>query len=148
VTTRNDAGYRRSLEVHDKLEALYPRIEQHAARFRGMAPADSRLPRPPGKTPGLRLDPMVCALAIKAATTKRAVFTLCELGDGDKRPRRVSRRSTGYLSCNSSSTPTAFRGLWRSRNWTEPSSDRRGGLGGLGLDSSSSKSSQDREGGD
>jgi hypothetical protein len=83
VTTWNDAGYRRSLEVHDKLETLYPRIEQHAARFRGMAPADSRLPRPPGKTPGLRLDPMVCALAIKSATTKRAVFTLCELGDGD-----------------------------------------------------------------
>jgi uncharacterized protein DUF5677 len=83
VTTGNDAGYRRSLEVHDKIEALYPRIEQHAARFRGMTPADSRLPRPPGKTPGLRLDPMVCALAIKAATTKRAVFTLCELGDGD-----------------------------------------------------------------
>jgi hypothetical protein len=26
---------------------------------------------------------MVCALAIKAATTKRAVFALCELGDGD-----------------------------------------------------------------
>jgi hypothetical protein len=26
---------------------------------------------------------MVCALAIKAATTKRAVFTVCELGDGD-----------------------------------------------------------------
>ncbi len=83
MTTRNDAGYRRSLEVHDRIEALYPRIEQHAARFRGMTPADSRLPRPPGKTPGLRPDPMVCALAIKAATTKRAVFTLCELGDGD-----------------------------------------------------------------
>jgi hypothetical protein len=83
VTARSDPGYERSLEVHHKIEALYSRIEQQVVYFRGMTPADSRLPRPPGKTPGLRLDPMVCALAIKAATTKRAVFTLCELGDGD-----------------------------------------------------------------
>jgi hypothetical protein len=83
MTTQRDAGYQRSLEVHRKLEALYPRIEQHDAYFREMTLADRRLPRPPGRTPGLRLDPMVCALAIKAATTKRAVLALCELGDGD-----------------------------------------------------------------
>jgi hypothetical protein len=83
ATTRSDAGYGRSLEVHYRIEALDRRIEQRGAYFRGMTPADSRLPFPPRKTPGLRLDPMVCALAIKAATTKRAVFTLCEVGDGD-----------------------------------------------------------------
>jgi len=83
VTTRSDPGYGRSLEVHHRIEALYPRIEQHGVYFRRMTQADPRLPRPPGKRHGLRLDPMVCALAIKAATTKRAVFTLCEAGGGD-----------------------------------------------------------------
>jgi hypothetical protein len=83
MTTPRDAGYKRSLEIHRKFEALYPQVEQHNAYFREMTPADRRLPRPPGRTPALRLDPMVCALAIKAATTKRAVFALCELGDGD-----------------------------------------------------------------
>lgn len=78
----NEAAYRRSLEVHRSLEALYPRVEQHAAFFRALMPADPTLPRPPGKTPGVRLDPVVCALAIKAATTKRAVLALCELRDG------------------------------------------------------------------
>lgn len=32
---------------------------------------------------GVMVDPIVCALAIKAATTKRPVVALCELGDGD-----------------------------------------------------------------
>ena len=40
------------------------------------------LPQPPGNTRGVRLDPMVCALGIKAATTKQAIVALCELGDG------------------------------------------------------------------
>jgi hypothetical protein len=31
------------------------------------------------------LDQFVCALSVKAATTKRAVLALCELGDGDNR---------------------------------------------------------------
>lgn len=78
-----DEGYQRSLEVHRRIEALYPRVEQHAAYFRVLMPVDPNLPKPPGKTGGVRLDPMVCALTIKAATTKRAVLALCELGDGD-----------------------------------------------------------------
>lgn len=78
-----DGAFQLSLEVHNRIEALYPRIEQHAAHFREMMPPDRRLPRPPGKAPGLLPDPVVCALAIKAATTKRAVLVLCELGDGD-----------------------------------------------------------------
>jgi hypothetical protein len=81
-TDSTDGEYGRSLEVHQKIEALYSEIEQHGVRLRGMRPADPILPRPPGRTPGLLLDPIVCALAIKAATTKRAVLAVCELGDG------------------------------------------------------------------
>ena len=78
-----DAGYQRSLEVHRQIEALYPHIEQATAYFRGVMPVDSALPRPPGTISGVTLDPLVCALAIKAATTKRALLAVCELGDGD-----------------------------------------------------------------
>lgn len=88
MTKRDDSpssrakAYERSLELHDAIEALYPRIEEHRVYFRTVMPVDSSLPRPPGRTGGVRHDPMICALAIKAATTKRAVRTLCELGDG------------------------------------------------------------------
>lgn len=74
--------YQRSLEVHRTIEALYPRVEQYRAYFCAMAPVDPVLPKPPGQPAGARLDPVVCALAIKAATTKRAILALCELGDG------------------------------------------------------------------
>lgn len=78
-----DEGYQLSLEVHGQIEALYPRVEQHAAYFRVMMPVDRAFPQPPGTTGGVRLDPVVSALAIKAATTKRAILAVCELGDGD-----------------------------------------------------------------
>jgi hypothetical protein len=78
-----EPGYELSLKLHRELEALYPRIEERGLLFRGMTAVDSRLPHPPGRTAGVRLDPMVCALAVKAATTKRAILTLCEAGDGD-----------------------------------------------------------------
>lgn len=80
---RRDAGYQRSLEVHDQIEALYPRVEKYGAYFRSLMPVDPTLPHPPGIRAGTRLDPLVCALAIKASTTKRAVLSLCELCDGD-----------------------------------------------------------------
>jgi uncharacterized protein DUF5677 len=86
ITTKDpsrDEGYQRSLEVHRRIEALYPRIEQQTAYFRVMMPGDRAFPQVPGKTAGVRLDPVVCALAIKAATTKRAILAVCELGDGD-----------------------------------------------------------------
>jgi hypothetical protein len=41
------------------------------------------VPLPTGKVPLVDLDRVYCALAIKAATTKRAVLSLCESGDGD-----------------------------------------------------------------
>lgn len=78
-----DKGYQLSLDIHRSLEALYPRIERHAAIFRHALPVDARLPRPPGTTFRERLDPIVNALSVKAATTKRAIVTLCELDDGD-----------------------------------------------------------------
>jgi hypothetical protein len=78
-----DEGYRRSLELHQEIESLYPRVEQHAAYFRGMARVDPTLPHPPGVVGGTRLDPLVCALAIKAATTKGAIVAMCSHGDGD-----------------------------------------------------------------
>jgi len=78
-----DAGYQRSLEVHRQIEALYPRVEQEHAYFRALMPVDRAFPQPPGTTGGVSFDPLVCALAIKAATTKRAILAVCELGDGD-----------------------------------------------------------------
>jgi hypothetical protein len=51
--------------------------------IRAMMPVSRTFPQPPGTTGGARLDPAVCALAIKAATTKRAILAVCELGDGD-----------------------------------------------------------------
>src|SRR5262245_4566111 len=78
-----DERYQRSLDVHRKIEALYSRIDDYRAYFRGMTPVDPAIPKPPGRTAGVRMDPVACALAIKAATTKRAILALCELGDGD-----------------------------------------------------------------
>ena len=71
------------MELHRRIEALYSRVEQHGAYFRGVMRVDSALPKSHGKTPGVRVDPIVCALAIKAATTKQAIVALCEGGDGD-----------------------------------------------------------------
>jgi len=78
-----DEGYRRSVEIHQGIEALYPRIEEASAHFRAMRPVDPSLPKPPGQTRAVWIDPIVCAIAIKAATTKRAVLTLCNVGDGE-----------------------------------------------------------------
>lgn len=83
ASIHSDPGYQRSLEVHKQIEALYPRVEAHRAYFRGMTQVDPNLPRPPGTSGEVRLDHVVCVLAIKAATTKRAVLAVCELGDGD-----------------------------------------------------------------
>jgi uncharacterized protein DUF5677 len=75
--------YARIMEIHRRIEALYPRVEERAAYFRTFMRADSALPKASGKPMGVRVDPIVCALAIKAATTKQAIAALCELGHGD-----------------------------------------------------------------
>lgn len=77
------AEYERSLEIHRRIEELYPTVERAKASFRGMTRPDSAIPRPPGVSPGVLTDQFVCALAIKAATTKRSIATLCQLGDGE-----------------------------------------------------------------
>ncbi len=80
----SDPGFEVSLKLHHEIEALYPRIEQGGFRFRALSPTDPGLPHPPGEPSRLvHLDPVVCGLSIKAATTKRAIVALCELGDGD-----------------------------------------------------------------
>jgi hypothetical protein len=71
------------MDLHRRIEALYDRVEQHGAYFRGLMRVDPAFPKPLGKPMGVRVDPIVCALAIKAATTKRAIVALCEIGDGD-----------------------------------------------------------------
>lgn len=80
---QHKAAFQRCIELHQRIEALYPRVEQHGAYLRGPLLVDRALPRPPGKPMAVRVDPIVCALAIKAATTKRAIVALCQLGDGD-----------------------------------------------------------------
>lgn len=78
-----DAAYQRSMDIHQKIEALYARVDAHGAYFRGLMKVDPVFRRPVGAAPGTRVDLLVCGLAVKAATTKRAVLLLCESGDGD-----------------------------------------------------------------
>lgn len=78
-----DRHYERSMEIHRRIEALYSRVEEQVAYFRGMMRADPALSIPPATSPGVVCDPIVCALAVKAATTKRAIALLCQHGDGD-----------------------------------------------------------------
>jgi hypothetical protein len=90
-----DEHFERSVEIHNAIEAVYPKIDAHGARFRGPMRVDPRFPHPPAVTPGTQFDPLVGALSIKAATTKRAVLTLCKQGPHRERvPTRVvdSRR--------------------------------------------------------
>ena len=75
--------YERAVQVHHDIEALYPEIERHRAWFRGRQLVGRNVPQPVGCRSVVDLDRVFCALAIKAATTKRAVLTLCEDGDGD-----------------------------------------------------------------
>jgi hypothetical protein len=75
--------YLRARELHHEIETLYPLVEQHRAWFRGKSFVGRNVPLPTGKIPVVDLDRVYCALAIKAATTKRAVLSLCESGDGD-----------------------------------------------------------------
>ena len=76
--------YELSVEIHHRIEALYPRFEAHGATLRGPQRVSDVFPIPPEMSPPwTTTDPMVCALAIKAATTKQAILRLCDAGDGD-----------------------------------------------------------------
>ena len=75
--------YLKARELHNEIESLYPLVEQHRAWFRGKSFVGKNVPLPTGRIPVVDLDRVYCALAIKAATTKRAVLSLCESGDRD-----------------------------------------------------------------
>jgi hypothetical protein len=75
--------YETALDFHRQIESLYPEVERHHAWFRGLQLVGRNVPVPVGVSSGADTDRVFCALAIKAATTKRSVLTLCEAGDGD-----------------------------------------------------------------
>jgi hypothetical protein len=75
--------YDAAVEFHRRIEGLYPQVERHGAWFRPMQLVGRNVPLPTGTRRKVDCDRVFCALAIKAATTKRAVFTPCEAGDRD-----------------------------------------------------------------
>jgi hypothetical protein len=83
MTTAPTPTYLKARELHREIESLYPEVERHRAWFRNMSFVGKNVPLPTGTIPIVDLDRVYCALAIKAATTKRAVLSLCESGDGD-----------------------------------------------------------------
>lgn len=116
-TVPRNEGYQASLELHHQIEALYPRVEQHSAYFRVLMPVDPALLRAPGKTGGVRLDPIVCALAIKAATTKReqrAATWRATLRGEPKVARMLLRRLIGPLEMWDPAVPSAEWTDWES----------------------------------
>jgi hypothetical protein len=72
-----------ALAIHRRIESLYPVIASRNARFRGLQKVGAGIPIAPGVSSGVQADRVFCALAIKAATTKRGVATMCAAGDGD-----------------------------------------------------------------
>src|SRR4051794_15329276 len=75
--------YAAALQLHHEIESLYPRIEQQRVWFRGAQLVGRNVPLPPGNPRMVETDRVFCALAIKAATTKRAVVSLADADDGD-----------------------------------------------------------------
>lgn len=77
------ATYESSATIHQRIQGLYPSVEQANALFRQHQRIGHSIPVPTGGPKLLQHDPVFCSLAIRAATTKAAVSTLCEAGDGD-----------------------------------------------------------------
>src|SRR5205809_32560 len=77
------ATYESSEAIHWRIQGLYPSVEQAKALFRQHQRISHSIPVPTGGPKLLQHDPVFCSLAIRAATTKAAVRTLCEAGDGD-----------------------------------------------------------------
>jgi hypothetical protein len=75
--------YETAVQFHHRIEDLYPEVERHHAWFRGFHLVGRNVPVPTDVRSGVDTDRVYCALAVKAATTKRSIFTLCEAGDGD-----------------------------------------------------------------
>lgn len=77
------ATYEQTVAIHDQIESMYETIHAARAYIRGHRRIAKSIPVPSGAPTLLEHDRVFCALAIRAATTKRAVFTLCDGGDGD-----------------------------------------------------------------
>lgn len=72
--------------IHERIAALYARINDHGFWFRNPAPAALELPeslRISGKGAVVDRDRIVSALMIKAANTKESVLLLASAGHGD-----------------------------------------------------------------
>lgn len=79
------ARYLRAVEIHHRVVDLYRAVQRNANRFRARDRA-TLVPEGIGafdSYPAIDRDRVVCALALKAATTKDAIFQLCELDLGD-----------------------------------------------------------------
>src|SRR3989442_768438 len=77
--------YAHECDFHDRIMALYSRVDGLKLYLRGMQLADSAVPRPlfTRAQPGAGRDGTVCALANKAANTKSAIKLLCDANHGD-----------------------------------------------------------------
>ena len=83
-TLRTKAGrYAEALETHRRIARIYPRVAAAKVVFHAPQKVGPTIPLPtPDRAPFVDTDRIVCALAIKAATTKRAVLKLCASGEG------------------------------------------------------------------
>ena len=82
--THRDLAFTRSLELHHRIEALYPSVHERGFYFRAPVEVDRSFRMPVGAPrEEVEADPIVCALGVKAATTKRAIVTLSQADDGD-----------------------------------------------------------------
>ena len=79
-----NALYTGSLDIHRRILALYPKVAEKQAWFRGMHVVSPRIPKVAvGGPRGVNTDRIFCALMIRAAATKESIVLLCEAGHGE-----------------------------------------------------------------
>lgn len=77
------SDYDFALTLHHRIVGMYREVADADLRFRRPEKVSPRFPVPPGFNSKVEADRVFCALAIKGATTKQSILTLCEEGDGD-----------------------------------------------------------------
>jgi len=75
--------YQKMSEFFLEIESLHLKVSEQGFYFRDMQRVVPKVPLPVDVRPMVDLDRIYCALATRAVTTHRAIFTLCEAGDGD-----------------------------------------------------------------
>ena len=77
--------YSHECDFHDRIAALYPRVDALKLFIRELQPADPAVPRPAFSSvqPGVNRDGAVCGLVNKAINTKAAIKLLCDAHHGD-----------------------------------------------------------------